>query len=343
MKSKGSHPNLLLLVFTYLFVGQLSISYAQFKEVVFNPRIKPTLIWQGQTNLVPCLEPFTIKIEDIAFEGDTIISGYLSIYNTTGEGTIVSPITSTFSVQGSNKQKESQTLNTDNQNELIGKYEIASALNNTFTAFVSDRLKLRRYYDFVFIFYTKNGKNSSNEVIYSYKTVSARAYTRPLKSEISFFEFYGGIGAVIFTQAKFKKPETNMGFATGLKIKLYPVSTNTNIGRFGLYPMLSRPSLVIGALLSEAKYKNTDIKASWLGLKWVFGLDFEPTKDFGITLSGVIGKQDVKSPLTINNNVVCGLLIGISLSTEAFQKLKSSLPANSLPGGGTSEPQISNP
>src|SRR5690606_21143642 len=110
--------------------------------------------------------------------------------------------------------------------------------------------------------------------------------------------------------------------------KFRPVSTNPDIGRFGLYPQKSKWSFVIGTVLSEVNYKSTKVEALPIGLKILAGLDWEFSDNLGVTLGGVVGRQNMESKLTERRPVVVGVALGLSFSTAIFQAWNKTFPAS---------------
>jgi hypothetical protein len=74
-------------------------------------------------------------------------------------------------------------------------------------------------------------------------------------------------------------------------------------------------------------YKTTTIESLPIGLKLMGGLDWEFSENLGITLTGIVGRQDTKSRLTDKKPVILGVFLGISFSTALFQKLSQTVPA----------------
>lgn len=152
-------------------------------------------------------------------------------------------------------------------------------------------------------------------------------YTVPYRSEISKLEFLGGFGSALFSQKGSNETDGSIAFVTGLKIKWRPVSTNTSITRFGLYPFKSRISLVVGAVINELKYKTSTLQASFAGLKPIVGLDYELSESLGITAGAIIVNQPVSATLTDDTDTVVGVYLGLSFSFNAFEKFRANVPA----------------
>jgi hypothetical protein len=249
-----------------------------------------SITWASKTSVIPCEEPFHIIVSDLP-KGITEVK--VVIFNSIG------------------RKLEDIAKGPEKKSE-INAYKI----ENNFIGFVDQILDVGRW----FYFEITISIASVNE------TRTIRAYATPLKNEISKLEFFGGIGLVGFTQEKLKKFEPNIGFATGMKIKFRPVSTNPNIGRFGLYPLGSRLSFVIATIVNDLYYNSTELKSPIIGIKPTIGFDIELTENLALSLSTVIVNQETKSKLTNKQNLAMGFFLSLSFSTEVFKSFKSNTP-----------------
>lgn len=284
----------LLILIAICFNSYLVFGGFALKEVEFDWN-SPAIIWQGQTGKIPCLEPFYIKVKNLPAGIEEI---QINVYKSTGKGSHENPIA---------------------KGDLMSSYTAVAKSDKEYSALVSNQLLFKRFYYI--------------EVVVKTTTISlnkeTKVYGLPMNNEISYIEFYGGIGMAGFGQKSFKGFEPNVGFATGLKVKLFPISTNKNIGRFGLYPKASRFSFVVATAINDLTYKSTDLKAILFGLKPIMGFDFEFSRNIGISGGVVLANQDTKSKLTNQNNPVAGLWLSLTFSSAVFQSFRNTVPASS--------------
>jgi hypothetical protein len=259
-----------------------------FKDVnyIWNNNV---ITWVGTINVIPCKEPFHIILSDFP-DGTTTVK--IKIYTSTGKK--IDDI----------KQVKDPFCE-------INAYKI----EKNFIGFVGNSLNVKNWYYFEIIINCNSVEQKK----------TTRAYATPMKSEISKLEFFGGIGLVGFTQQKFKKFEPNIGFATGIKIKAFPVSTNPNIGRFGLSKW-SKVSLVIASMVNDLYYDGTELKSPIIGIKPTLGIDFEATENLAFSLNAVFVNQETKSKLSNKQNLATGFFISLSFSSELFKSFKSNTP-----------------
>ncbi len=275
---------------TLFFVFLITNLYSKnaFKEVTYDCE-KNLFLFDGIANVVPCIEGFYIKPINVP-EGTTKIE--IKIYNSKDDKKNGYPIV------------RDKIVNTITINITPGAKVDLSGWNGA-------ALERNRWYHFEIIITASNPK-----------TNSTKAYASPPRNEISHIEFFGGIGAVGFSQKKIKDIKYGLGLATGLKIKLKPVSTNPNINRYQYYPKKSKFSLIVATMINDLTYRGTDLKSPILGLKPVIGLDYEFTKNLGIGLSTVLVNQETKSKLTTQNNLSIGIFLCLSFSSDVFEAFK---------------------
>ncbi|HET6225518.1 MAG TPA: hypothetical protein VFF27_04500, partial [Bacteroidia bacterium] len=269
-----------LTIILSVFIGIMSqntFGNTPLKEVEFNWS-SPSVIWSGEPLSIPCKELFYIKIGDLP---KSIKEVKINIYETTG-------------IRYSEIAKDNAQKTT---------FICVKKSETEYSALITKSLTFKRWYyvEVVVI-------DADNIEI----TKDAKAYALYQKDEASSLEFYGSIGMVAFTQNHFLGLQPNLGFATGLKIKLKPVSTNPKIGRFGLYPKASKWSLVIGTVINDLTYKSTDLKAPIFGLKPILGADFEISGNIGISCGGILVSQNTESKLSSRPNLSTGFWISLS-------------------------------
>jgi len=324
------------------------------KEVQFSWN-DPFVRWGDQVNYVPCLEPFQIKIINCP-AGTTRVQ--ISIYQSSGKnlfidvskGTLLATYNGAVGSVGTEylvlvSQKLSfkrfyyveVSLTTSSLSSTTTSGVAPTRSSTTSTANPSASISITTTISTVVVppavaAVAAPGPitTTTTEIITVERKESAiPVYAIPFKSELSRLEFLGGIGAAEFSQPKFQNLDHNIGFVTGLKIKLRPVSSNPDIGRFGLYPRASRWSFIIGTVLNDLNYKSSNIKASVFGLKPILGIDFEfGNGALGLSSGVIIGDQDTGSKLNNNKSIVTGLFFGLSLSSDVFQALRKNIPAS---------------
>lgn len=342
-----------VIIFCSFFTLIISVkSSAAIKEVKFDWN-SPSISWEDRVGYLPCKEPFNIRIVNAP---EHTVRVLVKIYNSSGNtgeslaGQIGSNYETNVSSSNSNDiiifipQKLTfhrfyyieVELTTSTSNTTVTSPNTTASAPNLTTTVTTPRANVTVTTTVNSSTVTTTAAAESTETtstITTTTTVSTtetkrtdKTYTVPLRSEISKIQFLGSLGDVMFVQNDFKNLNHNVALTTGLKLKFYPVSTNPNIGRFGLYPWKSRWSLVIGTVLSELSYKTTEIKSLGIGLKLAGGLDFEFTENIGISIAGVVGKQDTKSKLTSSQKTVVGFSVGLSFSTAIFQAVNKAFP-----------------
>ncbi|MCD6068886.1 MAG: hypothetical protein K0S33_3712 [Bacteroidetes bacterium] len=254
-----------------------------------------SILWKAKTNLVPSYEPFNIKVSNAGTTG----SMELEIFETTGK--VESKVGKGIS---------------------RGKYTVAVA-NGTCVILMDKTFSFRRFYILEFTYSPSGGGT---------QTKTMKVYSTAPNDELSWFQAYSGFGGIGFAQDGVKQPRASFGFATGLKIKWRPNSTNKNIDDpYKLYPRSSRFSCVIGAVVNDVKYKSSNIKAAVIGIKPLLALDWEFSRHVGVTLGTMIGNQDITSKLNSENHPVFGLWLSISFSADLFTALKNGVPFDKIP------------
>lgn len=282
---------LIILLLTGL-VQQTVYGNTPLKEVEFDWN-SPSIMWSGETHSIPCIEAFYIKVTNLPKDIKDI---KIHIYETTGF-----------------KYSE---IAKDNNKKAI--FSCSKKSETEYSSLITKSLTFKRWY------YVEVEIKDANDVVIKKDT---KVYALYQKDEASNLEFYGAIGMAGFAQKNFSGFQPNLGFATGLKIKIRPVSTNPRIGRFGLYPRASRWSFVIGTIINDLTYKSTDLKAPIFGLKPVFGVDFEISRNIGISCGGILVNQDTKSKLSSKQNLATGFWICLSFSADVFNGLKKNVPS----------------
>ena len=323
------------------------------KEVEFN-WLSPSISWEGQTGYAPCLEPFYIKVTNCPtgtsavtirlYESDgkkrsaitkaALMGSYDAVARTGGEFSAF--ISDELSFHRYYYVEVKLLTTRDSQ---------AAATGSSATTLTTPEVITRPSANVTVRTITKTtstpapasvpapavAASSISETVITtmVQELSEPVYAIPLKSEISKLEFLGSIGAVGFGKSAFQSVDFNLAFVTGLKVKLKPVSTNPNIGRFGLYRFKSRWSAIFGTVINDLSYKSTDIKPAIFGLKPTVGIDFEfGDGAVGLSAGAILGKQDTKSKLTDAQSLVSGFFVGLSFSADVFQSFKRNIPAS---------------
>lgn len=330
-------------------------SNAALKEVVFNWN-SPSILWETKTGYAPCLEPFNLKVIDcppntsfveiFIYESNDEIkmsrivkdarSGQRFTAVSKGNNEFLAfiskklafrryyyfevKITVTTSVSVNSTSGVTVQENTNDPNPDANPHITTTVITTTTVPPAAATASNSPVVTTV----------TTTKTEHKYSKEAEKVYALPLKTEISSLEFLGSLGGATFFQSGWTHSDTNLGIVTGLKIKIRPVSSNPDIGRFGLYPIQSRFSFVIGTLINEVQYKETDITSSFIGLKPVIGLDLELFNgSVGLTGGTVIGNQQRIPALNDSKNTVFGLFFGLSFSADVFKKLKNNTPANS--------------
>jgi len=346
-----------LLVLTFL-ISTIKV-YGTIKEVVFNWN-SPSVLWETAYGYMPCKETFNLRVTNCPANTTAVI---VRIYESLGTGsftgggitknslryvdyiaasvgaatpndftTTISPLLFSryyfVEVQVTTTTNTSTTVNPNVRSTPPAVVVTAPSptISSTVTTVTETTV--------VPAIPPANPPTITTKVkteITEKRALAAPIFTIPLKSEISSIQLLATIGPTTFWKSGFVSPKTNIGFITGLKIKLKPVSTNPDIGRFGLYPVRSRASLVFGAVINDIKYGDSPINSVVIGLKPIIGGDWEfGNGAVGLTVAAVLGNQDQNIKLNTNQKLVSGLFIGLSFSSDVFHSLKSSVPATGL-------------
>lgn len=353
----------LLLCSLLLCIGESSNSQI-FKEVEFN-WVSPSTIWSGQAGFVPCGEAFTInvnncpenttqvEIEIYESSGQILNSTNLAIAvakTTTGQTyTAVKKSSGVFSALISARltfkrfyyidvklTTSRTTVTVTHSNSpgpvVITQAPVNSSVNSNIsvvrTTTTSTQIVVTPLPTPATIIIDTITTTSVTQDTTQTKSLSGPVYAIPLKSEISTIQFYGAIGDGLFAQKDLKNLDHNIAMATGIQLKFWPVSTNENIGRFGLYPLRSRFSLVFATIITDLSYKSTNLTASFFGLKPVVGVGYEISPNIGITGGAIFANQETGSKLTVSKNISTGFFFGLSFSADVFQAIHNNTPAS---------------
>lgn len=282
-------------LFTLILLMCSIISSAALKELTYYYESN-TLLWATKMNYVPCKEPFNIKLLNCPIGASIVIN----IYDSTGKNT------------------KKDLLG---EGALFGQFTAVLKTGSTteHNALINQVLDSRRFYFIEVVATPAAGVAVTQSKI--------QVYAIAPKDEISTMQFLGSIGDAMFFNKNKSNTYSNFALVTGVKFKLKPVSLNSEISRFGLYPRASRLAFVVGAVLNDLNYKSSTISSSAIGLKPMLGVDFEFNKTIGITAGTVIGRQEKLPALNDNKRLVFGFFLGLSFSADVFQAFKSSLPA----------------
>ena len=165
------------------------------------------------------------------------------------------------------------------------------------------------------------------------KKIEDKVYAVPLKSELTYFEVLFSVSSISIPQnGVWGNADFKVGFISGLKFHFAPVSTsNPNIGRYALYPRLSKWSATIGALITDVSYKGVPISAALVGLRPTVGLDWETLNGaLGISGGTFLGQQEIYPKLSTDKRLVAGFYLGLSFSADVFTRFKTQVPATGL-------------
>lgn len=342
------------LVAFLIFLMALTAQAAAPKEVEFN-WASPSILWEGETGYFPCLEPFYIKISNCPSGTSSVV---VNIYESSGpdwSSIVRSGLMASYTAVARTSGEYSAFVSSE---LAFHRYYYAEVvLTTTSEAPVvetgsgaptvrSERLAPTHPDANTTVQVTRKtvtrppagpgttpapatGSVTETTVTTVVKEVPEPLFAVPSNSEISKLEFLGSIGAAGFGKSGFESTDFNLAFVTGLKIKVRPVSTNPNIGRFGLYPHASRYSLVLGTVVNDLSYKSTNIRPAIFGLRPVIGLDYEIGNGaIGVSAGAILGNQDTKSKLTDTQELVSGFFVGLSFSADVFQALRRNMPAS---------------
>lgn len=346
MKSKNKEfKTQLKLAFCIVLFSQVIICNAQTSKSVefdFNSR---AIYYNNVANYVPCLENFNINLPLTYhnFDIDSIIVNVVDtkdfdkpqkakkygIPKSINVDNTNKIDTNEFKKQSTNEKKaffqfcHKSNLTKLNKNlyEETGllKNLYAFKTNENWSVKIPYKLNRGRYY-FIYLTIYYTDANANPKLIT--QKIETLVYTTPATSEISYIEGYTSLGALSFFNKKDnlgRKSDYQFAALVGLQLKVRPVSTNTEIKRFGLFRYWSRPGFTLGTVITETTFKQSNIKSLALGLKPSVGIMLEISSHIGLHVASVFGLQEAIPNTTDRNKIVVGMHFGLTISRKILQ------------------------
>lgn len=153
-----------------------------------------------------------------------------------------------------------------------------------------------------------------------------KVYAKPLSNELSTIEGYFSLGGTLFSNDKIKQIGAEPSLMVGIKVRFKPIFL---LADNPFYTKCSRVSIVMATIFNDLKYKKSDIKPSLFNIIPMLGLNCDFNKNLGITVGGLVGRQEYKTPLIERTKLVAGVYVGLSFSLRVFQAFRSAAPSTS--------------